>query len=117
MHVIQLLDPFLAAPDVEIVEAALPETAGSVARRFLPEGQLIRVARPSADILIINKNELVEAGGVEPPSEKPCNTKSTCLSRSEGFADRAQNRQDALPASPMISPPHCGPKRGNQPTV
>jgi len=60
---------------------------------------------------------MVEAGGVEPPSEKPCNTKSTCLSRSEGFAGRAQNRQDALPASPMISPPHCGPKRGNQPTV
>lgn len=62
-------------------------------------------------------SQVVEAGGVEPPSEKPCNTKSTCLSHSEGFAGRAQNRQDALPTSPMISPPHCGPKRGNQPTV
>ena len=59
----------------------------------------------------------VEAGGVEPPSEKPCNTKPTCLSRSVGFAANAQNRQDALATSPMISPPHYGPKRGNQPTV
>ena len=25
---------------------------------------------------------LVEAGGVEPPSEKPCNAKTTCLARS-----------------------------------
>jgi hypothetical protein len=65
----------------------------------------------------ISLREILEAGGVEPPSEKPCNTKSTCLSHSEGFAGRAQNRQDALPTSPMISPPHCGPKRGNQPTV
>src|SRR5271167_3412675 len=61
--------------------------------------------------------EILEAGGVEPPSEKPCNTKTTCLSRSVGFADRAQNRQDALAASPMISPPHYGPKRDSQPTV
>ena len=59
----------------------------------------------------------MEAGGVEPPSEKPCNTKPTCLSRSVGFAASAQNRQDALATSPMISPPHCGPKRDSQPTV
>jgi hypothetical protein len=61
--------------------------------------------------------EMVEAGGVEPPSEKPCNTKPTCLSRSVGFAASAQNRQDALTTSPMISPPHYGPKRDGQPTV
>jgi hypothetical protein len=60
---------------------------------------------------------MVEAGGVEPPSEKPCNSKTTCLSRSMGFAGRTQNGQDALPASPMISPPHYGPKRDSQPTV
>jgi integrase/recombinase XerD len=59
----------------------------------------------------------MEAGGVEPPSEKPCNTKPTCLSRSVGFAASAQNRQDAPVTSPMISPPHCGPKRDSQPTV
>jgi len=60
---------------------------------------------------------MVEAGGVEPPSEKPCHPKTTCLSRSEGFADRTQSGQDAPPASPMFSPPHYGPKRDGQPTV
>jgi len=60
---------------------------------------------------------MVEAGGVEPPSEKPCNTKTTCLSRSEGFAGGAQNGQDAPPTSPMISPPQSGPKSASQPTV
>ena len=62
-------------------------------------------------------SEMVEAGGVEPPSEKPYNSKTTCLSRSEGFADGTQSGQDAPPASPMISPPHYGPKRDGQPTV
>jgi len=60
---------------------------------------------------------MVEAGGVEPPSEKPCHSKTTCLSRSDGFTGRAQSGQDALPASPMILPAHYGPKRDGQPTV
>jgi hypothetical protein len=64
-----------------------------------------------------NYLQMVEAGGVEPPSEKPCNSKTTCLSRSEWFARRAQSGQDALLASPMISPAHYGPKRAGQPTV
>ena len=59
----------------------------------------------------------MEAGGVEPPSEKPCNAKTTCLARSDFFVASAQSGQDALATSPMISPPHYGPKRGNQPTV
>ena len=60
---------------------------------------------------------VVEAGGVEPPSEKPCNAKTTCLARSDFFVASAQSGQDALATSPMISPPHYGPKRGDQPTV
>ena len=60
---------------------------------------------------------MVEAGGVEPPSEKPCNAKTTCLARSDFFVASAQSGQDARATSPMISPPHYGPKRGNQPTV
>jgi hypothetical protein len=60
---------------------------------------------------------MVEAGGVEPPSEKPCNTKTTCLSRSDCFAGGTQSGQDVPPASPMISPARCGPKRASQPTV
>src|SRR3984957_4578558 len=59
----------------------------------------------------------MEAGGVEPPSEKPCNAKTTCLARSDFFVASAQSGQDAPATSPMISPPHYGPKRGNQPTV
>jgi hypothetical protein len=52
----------------------------------------------------------MEAGGVEPPSEKPCNSKTTCLACSacgptaravRAFAGVAQNRQDAQPASPI----------------
>jgi hypothetical protein len=52
----------------------------------------------------------LEAGGVEPPSEKPCHPKTTCLSHSvrgpatravRSFAARAQNWQDARVASPM----------------
>jgi hypothetical protein len=65
----------------------------------------------------ISLREILEAGGVEPPSEKPCNSKTTCLSRSDCFTERAQSGQDALPASPMILPPHYGPKRDGQPTV
>lgn len=65
----------------------------------------------------ISLREILEAGGVEPPSEKPCNSKTTCLSRSDCFTRRAQSGQDALPASPMILPPHYGPKRDGQPTV
>ena len=65
----------------------------------------------------ISLREILEAGGVEPPSEKPCNSKTTCLSRSDCFTGRAQSGQDALPASPMILPPHYGPKRDGQPTV
>ena len=52
----------------------------------------------------------MEAGGVEPPSEKPCHPKTTCLARSGSgsalwasrtFAPGTQNGQDAPAASPM----------------
>ena len=43
----------------------------------------------------------MEAGGVEPPSEKRYGPKTTCLSHSICFASRAWNAQDALPASPI----------------
>ena len=45
---------------------------------------------------------MVEAGGVEPPSEKRYGPKTTCLSHSICFASRAWNAQDALLASPMF---------------
>lgn len=70
--------------------------------------------------------KLLEAGGVEPPSEKPCHPKTTCLARSARslpvrasrcFADDAQSEQDAPPASPMILPAHYGPKRASQPAI
>jgi hypothetical protein len=44
---------------------------------------------------------MVEAGGVEPPSEKRNGQKTTCLSRSICFAGVARNAQEALPASPI----------------
>jgi len=44
---------------------------------------------------------MVEAGGVEPPSEKRYGPKPTCLSHSIWFAGRAWNAQDALSASPI----------------
>jgi hypothetical protein len=44
---------------------------------------------------------MVEAGGVEPPSEKRYGPKTTCLSHSIWFASGAWNAQDALPASPI----------------
>jgi len=44
----------------------------------------------------------VEAGGVEPPSEKRYGSKTTCLSHSIGFAGSAWNAQDAQPTSPMF---------------
>jgi len=43
----------------------------------------------------------VEAGGVEPPSEKRNGPKPTCLARSVWFADSAQSGQEMPPASPM----------------
>ena len=46
--------------------------------------------------------DLVEAGGVEPPSEKRYSPKPTCLSHSIWFANRARNAQEALSASPII---------------
>jgi len=44
----------------------------------------------------------VEAGGVEPPSEKRYGPKPTCLAHSVWFADRGQNEQETRPASPMV---------------
>ena len=70
--------------------------------------------------------DVMEAGGVEPPSEKPCHPKTTCLARSGSnlpvkagcsFASCAQSGQETLPASPIISPPHYGPKRDSQPAI
>src|SRR5579859_6421950 len=85
-------------------------------RRCLP---CCASSRPLCDPVPLRTSRLqmVEAGGVEPPSEKPCHPKTTCLSRSEGFAGGTQSGQDAPPASPMISPPHYGPKCDGQPTV
>jgi hypothetical protein len=49
--------------------------------------------------------DLVEAAGVEPASEIVVSKERLhAQSRSEGFALRAQNRQDARIASPGISP-------------
>jgi len=45
---------------------------------------------------------MVEAGGVEPPSEKRYGPKTTCLSHSIWFAGTAWNAQDAPPASPIV---------------
>ena len=45
---------------------------------------------------------MVEAGGVEPPSEKRYDTKPTCLAQFGCFAFRAQNEQETRPASPMV---------------
>jgi hypothetical protein len=60
---------------------------------------------------------MVEAGGVEPPSEKRCDTKTTCLAQFVVFAGGAWNEQETLPASPMVlarslrtersGPAHC----------
>ena len=44
----------------------------------------------------------MEAGGVEPPSEKRNGSKTTCLSHSIWFAGPAWNAQDALPTSPIV---------------
>ena len=46
--------------------------------------------------------KIVEAGGVEPPSEKRHGPQTTCLARSLVFACRAQNEQETQPASPMV---------------
>ena len=60
---------------------------------------------------------MVEAGGVEPPSEKRCAAEPTCLSQFVRFARRAWNEQETQPASPMVlaralrterlGPAHC----------
>jgi hypothetical protein len=78
---------------------------------------LARETTERANCLLGQPDIMVEAGGVEPPSEKPCHPKTTCLARSEGFAGEAQSEQDAPPASPIILPARYGPKRASQPTV
>ena len=45
--------------------------------------------------------KMVEAGGVEPPSEKRYATEPTCLSQFVKFALRAWNEQETQLASPM----------------
>jgi hypothetical protein len=60
---------------------------------------------------------MVEAGGVEPPSEKRYAAEPTCLSQFVWFATRAWNEQETQPASPMVlaqtlrteslGPAHC----------
>ena len=63
------------------------------------------------------QSEMVEAGGVEPPSEKRYEPKPTCLAQFICFARRAWNEQETQPASPMnlaralrterLGPAHC----------
>ena len=70
---------------------------------------------------------MVEAGGVEPPSEKRYDTKPTCLAlfrcaakllrACRPFAFRAQNEQEMRPASPIGLAWRSGPKRFGQPAV
>ena len=60
---------------------------------------------------------MVEAGGVEPPSEKRYGLKPTCLAQFVWFARRGQNEQETQRASPMdlaralrterLGPAHC----------
>jgi len=60
---------------------------------------------------------MVEAGGVEPPSEKRCEPKPTCLAQFVDFACHAWNEQETQPASPInlaralrterLGPAHC----------
>src|SRR5579863_4780968 len=92
-----------------------------------PRGTASAVLRKSPMMVnAMSYLRMVEAGGVEPPSEKPCHPKTTCLARSGSslpvkagcsFASCAQSGQETLPASPIISPPHYGPKRDSQPAV
>jgi len=82
---------------------------GELAPR-LCSGQSFRIAKT------------LEAGGVEPPSEKRYETKPTCLAqfrvRNPGgpraFAIRGQNEQEMRPASPMDLAWRYGPKRFGQ---
>jgi len=70
----------------------------------ISEAQLLTWAR-SADLRGAKSFRcvrLVEAGGVEPPSEKRYGPKPTCLAHSVWFAGRAQNEQETLPASPIF---------------
>ena len=60
---------------------------------------------------------MVEAAGVEPASEIHVSKETPCVVDSKGFALRAQNRQDARNASPMISSLRLGPGLRNQPAV
>ena len=60
---------------------------------------------------------MVEAAGVEPASEIHVSRETPCLVDSGDFARRAQNRQDARNASPMISLLRLGPRPRNQPAV
>ena len=61
---------------------------------------------------------MVEAAGVEPASEIVGNKERLhAQSCSEGFALRAQNRQDACIASPWISPLWPVPSHEDQPAV
>ena len=60
---------------------------------------------------------MVEAGGVEPPSEKRYAAEPTCLSQFVRFALRAWNEQETQRTSPMdlaqalrterLGPAHC----------
>src|SRR5579863_819841 len=79
-------------------------------------GQYVR------ECILCSTIENVEAGGVEPPSEKRYETKTTCLAqfrvRNPGglraFAIRGQNEQEMRPASPMDLAWRYGPKRFGQ---
>jgi hypothetical protein len=63
------------------------------------------------------RSNMVEAAGVEPASEIHVSKETPCVVDSGDFALRAQNRQDARNASPMISSLRLGPRPRNQPAV
>jgi hypothetical protein len=97
-------------PSLALLEFGNPNT-----KQFMREGIAVVVVLRRAFALAIaaicvkaNKFAIawfwrrrMEAGGVEPPSEKRYGPKTTCLSHSIWFADVAWNAQDAPPTSPI----------------
>ncbi len=92
----------ICSANIQRPVSAFEDVAEEHEADFCPSARPDILRRGSFRTNFFAQRKSLEAGGVEPPSEKRYGPKPTCLAHSVWFAGRAQNEQETLPASPIF---------------